>query len=328
MSGGGRCLRTSLGREIQEHLTNWTKIQRGVRQGCVLSPDLFALYGEIILRSISNEEGIKMGGRNINNIRYADDTVLIADSEEKLQNLVDIVNEASEAKGLRINIKKTETLVVSKKQNSPQCSIEINSIGIKQVNKFVYLGSTITADAKCNTDIDKRIAVAKKAFTKMRSLLTNERIGFKSRLRFLKTYVWSTLLYGNEAWTISKGMQKKLEATEMWFMRRMLRIPWTAKVTNQEVLNRANSSRSLIQEIRGRQLSFLGHILRRREIEHLSLTGKFEGRRARGRQRQKYLDRILEDLGGRWKAGEFMQLATDRRKWHEMIAHVQDTAPW
>ena len=122
-------------------------------------------------------------------------------------------------------------------------------------------------------------------------------------------------------------MQKKLEATEMWFMRRMLRIPWTAKITNQEVLNRANTSRSLIKEIRGRQLSFLGHILRRREIEHLSITGKFEGRRARGKQRQKYLDRILEDLGGRWKSGEFMQLATDRMRWHEMIAYVKDTAP-
>ena len=128
--------------------------------------------------------------------------------------------------------------------------------------------------------------------------------------------------------TMEECMQKKLEATEMWFMHRMLRIPWTAKVTNQEVLNRANTSRSLNKEIRGRQLGFLWHILRRREIEHLSLTGKFEGRRARGRQRQKYLDRILEDLGGRWKAGEFMQLATDRRRWHEMIAYVQDTAPW
>ena len=69
-----------------DHLTAWTIIQRGVRQGCVLSPDFFSLYGEIILRSILNEEGIQIGGRNINNIRYADDTVLIADSEEKLQN--------------------------------------------------------------------------------------------------------------------------------------------------------------------------------------------------------------------------------------------------
>ena len=96
---------------IDNKLTSWVEIKRGVRQGCVLSPDLFAIYGEIILRSIEDMDGIKIGGVNINNIRYADDTVIIADTAEKLQNLIDRVNRESEAMGLKINVRKTEVVV-------------------------------------------------------------------------------------------------------------------------------------------------------------------------------------------------------------------------
>ena len=93
--------------KVGNELTEFVDINRGVRQECVLSPDLFALYGEIILRAIETMDGFSLGGRNINNVRYADDTVLVADSVEKLQDLVNTVNVASEEKGLRINRGKT-----------------------------------------------------------------------------------------------------------------------------------------------------------------------------------------------------------------------------
>ncbi|GFO01083.1 RNA-directed DNA polymerase from mobile element jockey [Plakobranchus ocellatus] len=86
-------------------------------------------------------------------------------------------------------------------------------------------------------------------------------------------------MYGCEAWTISKQIQNKLKATEMWFLRRMLRIPWTAKKTNERVLNEANKRRSLVRTISKRQATFLGHVMRRGKLEHLVTTGKFEGKR-------------------------------------------------
>ena len=161
----------------------------------------------------------------------------------------------------------------------------------------------------------------------MKTLLTNNRIGIQTRIRAMKTYVWSTLTYGSEAWTLNKNMKNKINAAEMWFYRRMLKIPWTARVTNEEVLRRVNQKRSLLRTIRKRQIEFLGHVIRREKIEHLCLTGMIEGRRARGRQRKKFLDSILEDINNNVTAGQLIQMARDRQRWRQMTAHVVDMAP-
>ena len=161
----------------------------------------------------------------------------------------------------------------------------------------------------------------------MKTLLTNNRIGIQTRIRAMKTYVWSTLTYGSEAWTLNKNMKNKINAAEMWFYRRMLKIPWTARVTNEEVLRRVNQERSLLRTIRKRQIEFLGHVIRREKIEHLCLTGMIEGRRARGRQRKKFLDSILEDINNNVTAGQLIQMARDRQRWRQMTAHVVDMAP-
>ena len=131
--------------KINDKVGYFTPIQRGVRQGCVLSPDLFSLYSEIILRHIKGEDCIKIGGHNINHLRYADDTVLLADSEEKLQNLIQIVNRKSMIYGMEFNAKKAETMVVTKKQetNIPIYNLTVNGLSLRQANKFKYLGTMI-----------------------------------------------------------------------------------------------------------------------------------------------------------------------------------------
>ena len=101
---------------VKDNLSDWVQIKKGVRQGCVLSPDLFSQYSEIILRSIEEEPGVTIGGKNITNLKYADDRVLIADSEEKLQNVVNIANENSNKFGMALNEKKTESMVITKKK--------------------------------------------------------------------------------------------------------------------------------------------------------------------------------------------------------------------
>ena len=123
----------------------------------------------------------------------------------------------------------------------------INSISILLVylKKFKYLGYMITSDGKCITEIKKRIATAKDAFQKLSLILKNRNISMTTKFRVLKTYVWSTLTYGCECWTITSDIEKKIEAAEMWFIRRMLRISWTEKKPNVSVLREGNVQRSL-----------------------------------------------------------------------------------
>ena len=115
----------------------------------------------------------------------------------------------------------------------------------------------------------------------MSNVLTARNINSQTKLRLIKCYIWSNMLYGCETWTISEAMKKQLEAAEMWFLRRMMKISWIKKVTNQDVLRRALTERQLMKQIVKRQCSFLGHIVRKGGIECQVVTGKVEGKRDR-----------------------------------------------
>ena len=310
---------------IGDNLSELINIMRGVRQGCVLSPDLFALYGERILRSIEDMNGISFGGVKLNNLRYVDDSVLMAESEEELQELLDVVNEAGEEWGLRINVDKTKSMVVTKTVKQT-CNLKLagRDKEIKQVSNFNYLGSLFTEDARCITEIKRRIQIAKKTFIDMSNLFTNIKISLQFRKKALKTFILSILLYGCEAWTITKESRAKLEACEMWFLRRMLRVPWTAMMSNEAVLEKANESRSLLNTIYQRQLKFLGHARRQRNTEDLVLTGKVNGSRGRGRPRKTYLDNFSH-LGDGYKPMELLRSCDDREVFRSLSATSKDT---
>ena len=144
----------------------------------------------------------------------------------------------------------------------------IHTQRLKEIRNFKYLGSTIVEDGGRDSDINARKSNAKTVFNKVKSLLTNRSISLNLRKKFLRTFVWSTLLYGCEAWNISNVNQKKIEAAEMWFPRRMLRISWVEHATNKSVLQRAVTKRKIIRNIRQRQIKFLGHVIRDCKLEN------------------------------------------------------------
>ena len=304
------------------------EIKRGVRQGCVLSPDLFNLYSEVIMRELVELEGIKIGGRNLNNIRYADDTVLVADSEDKLQRLVQALVQASGERGLKMNTSKTKVMIISKGNEGTRTHINVNGEELEQVSRYKYLGSVVTEDGRCLEEIKTRIAIAKTSFNRIKSLVTNRSISIGLRKRFIKSYVWSTLLYGCESWNINKEMERRIEATEMWCYRRMLRISWADRVTNEEVLQRAGAGRELMRVIRQRQLRFLGHVMRQKQLESVCVTGKVEGRRGRGRPRIKLVDTLARAVGGGMTSAQLLQMTDRRSDWRSVVANVLgDTGP-
>ena len=162
-------------------------------------------------------EGVDVGGHNNNNFRYAVYTSLLALDEQKLQNLLTTVKDKGKLYGMEINVKKTKSMVASKKQEIPKVSINLDGTAIEQVKKMVYLGSITTEDGKGEVEIKRRIEIARNAFNNMKSVLSSRNISINTRMTLTKCYVWSTLLYGAETWTITKT--KRIDAFELWTFR-------------------------------------------------------------------------------------------------------------
>lgn len=283
--------------KIEDRLTKETDIKRGVRQGCILSPLLFNVYAEKIMSESLHEceEGIVINGEVINNIRYADDTILIAESIEGLQILLDRVNEASNKYGLTINSKKTNFMVLSRTQVTNK-TLLLGNTPIERVEKFKYLGSYINEKWSSEQDVRVRIELARSAFIKMKKILCSKKFQLKLRMRLVRCYVFSVLFYGMESWTLTPALCSKLEAFEFWVYRRMLNISWVQKVTNVEVLRRMGKSLEVLRTVKERKLQYFGHVMRgeRYRILQLVTQGKIQGKRRPGRRKTSWLKNLRE----------------------------------
>uniref|UniRef100_A0A8B9WG68 RNA-directed DNA polymerase n=1 Tax=Bos mutus grunniens TaxID=30521 RepID=A0A8B9WG68_BOSMU len=267
--------------------TGWFQIGKGVRQGCILSPCLFNLYAEYIMRNAGLEEaqaGIKTAGRNINYLRYADDTILLAESEE-LKSLLMKMKEESEKIGLKLTLEKNN---IRKKNmtSGPVTSWQIDGETVETVADFILGGSKIAADGDCSHEIKRRLLLGRKVMTNLDSTLKSRDITLSAKVHLVKAMVFPVVMYGCESWTIKKAEHGRIDAFELWCWRRLLRVPWTARRSNQSILKEISPECSLEGLMLKLKLQYFGHFMRRADsfektlmLERLKAGGEGDYRR-------------------------------------------------
>ena len=174
------------------------------------------------------QAGIKIAGRNINNLRYADDTTLMAENEEELKSLLMKVKEESENVGLKLNIQKTKIMA-----SGPITSWEIDG---ETVSDFILGGPKITVDVDCSHEIKRHLLLGRKVMTNLDSIFKSRDINLPTKFCLVKALVFPVVMYGCESWTVKKAEHRRIDAFELWCWRRLLRVSWTARRSNQSIL--------------------------------------------------------------------------------------------
>ncbi len=194
---------------------------------------------------------------------------------------------------------------------------------LEQVQQYQYLGSTVTEDGKIKDEIRRRIGKAKTKFWESKELLRRN-INIELKKKMLKCYVFPVLGYGCETWHFTNETCRRLKAFEMWCYRRMQRISWRERVTNKEVLKRAHTKRTLLQDLTKRKMRYAGHLMRGSvgQIANTILEGTIEGVRSRGKQRIKWIDDI-KNWTGEDSYHRLKREAEDRKRWRTKVANLR-----
>ena len=202
------------------------------------------------------QAGIKTAGRNLSNLRYADDTSLIAESEEEVKSLLMKEKEESENIGLKLNIQKTKIMA-----SGPITSWQIDGETVETVSDFILGGSKITSDDDCSHESKRRLLLGRKVMTNIDSILKSIDITLPTKVRLVKAMVFPVVMYGCESWTVKEAERRRIDVFELWCWRILLSIPWTEKRSNQSILKEISPEYSLDGLMLKLKLQYFGHLM-------------------------------------------------------------------